>query len=165
MKKQAKFTARGYRTDPDYRALDAKFRSSSSLEYVLMLGHIIVEEQLVALLASRLGADTMPDLRGFELIAGLALSGSKRKHLRDAVDALNQARNEVAHRMSRKKLDSAVETFVRAVKGKAGKSMAWPKDARSRTNQLRLGIRFFVAEIAFAIEYEQKLRKTGEKGM
>lgn len=159
MSKQRRFQARDYATDPDYKLLDAKFRKAKDLEYAVMLGHVMVEDQLITLLAARLGADTMPTVRGFDLIAGLAFAGSKRKHLRDAAELLNGARNEVGHKMQRTTFPRGVEHFVRAVKGQSGKTMTWPRGQAKRVDQLRLAIRFFMAELAFAIEYEEKLRQ------
>src|SRR5207244_1433453 len=88
MKKQQLFEPRDYRTDADYQLLDGKFRRAADLEYAVLLGHVMIEDQLLALLAARLGADTMPDLRGFELIAGLALAGAKAERLRDIAGSL-----------------------------------------------------------------------------
>lgn len=157
MQKQAKFQARDYQTDPDYNLLDSKFRRAKDLEYAVMLGHVMVEDHLLALLAARLGTDTMPQVRGFDLLAGLALAGSTRKHLRDAAELLNIARNEVGHKMHRKHFPQNVEQFVRAVKGKSGKTMTWPRAQTKRIDQFRLAIRFFVAELAFVVAYEEKL--------
>src|SRR5436190_13890925 len=131
MKKQKVFTRRDYRNDADYNALDARFRSATALEYATLLGHVIVEDQLVSLLAARLGADTMPSIRGFDLISGLALAGSKAEHLRDAASMLNAARNEVGHKMHRKAFAANVARFVRAVKGNTGEGMTWPRDETS----------------------------------
>jgi len=165
MNKQEKFVPRDYRTDADYLALDAKFRASDNLEYTVLLGHVIVEDQLLALVAARLGADTMPGLRGFELISGLALAGTKPIKLREAASLLNTARNEVGHKMSRTRLAPNVEKFVRMVKGKAGKTMKWPTDEPEQAAQLRLAIRFYVVEIAVAIDYETRLREAGAKAI
>ena len=157
MQKQTKFTARDYTTDADYQLLDSKFRRARDLEYVVLLGHVIIEDQLLALLAARLGTDTMPKLRGFDTIAGLALAGTRRKHLRDAAELLNVARNEVGHKMYRKNFPQNVENFVRAVKGKRGKTMKWPKTQSKRVDQFQLAIRFFMVELQLAIDYEVTL--------
>jgi hypothetical protein len=90
MQKQDNFVPREYKTDADYKLIDDEFRASETLEYTLLLGHVMVEDQLLSLLAARLGADTMPTLRGFEVIAGLgtarggqistSLSSSRPQH-------------------------------------------------------------------------------------
>jgi hypothetical protein len=165
MKKQDAFAARDYKTDADYKLIDEKFRGSDNLEYTVLLGHVMVEDQLLALLAARLATDTMPPIRGFELIAGLALAGSKAEKLREAAGWLNTARKEVGHKMKRKQLQPNVEDFVRAVKGKSGKMMKWPPAESEQAAQLRLAIRFYMVEVAVAIDYETRLHKAGEEAL
>lgn len=162
MQKQDKFSPRDYRTDADYAVFDRKFRDAGDLEYAVLLAHVMIEDQLRAHLAARLGADTMPPLRGFEIIAGLALAGAKAVRLRNAVGLLNVARNEVGHKLTRKKFKSSVEEFVRNVKGKAGRQMTWPTDEADQIDELQLAVRFYMVEIAFATAYEERVRELGD---
>jgi hypothetical protein len=165
VKKQKKFSPRDYRNDSNYQMLDGKFRAAGDLEYATLLGHVIIEDQLLTLLAARLGADAMPSIRGFDMISGLALARSKSEHLRDAAGWLNGARNEVGHKMHRKTFSANVERFVRAVKGSAGEIMTWPSDEGEQVSQLRLAIRFFMVELAIAIEYEENVRSLGNSAL
>jgi len=161
MKKQDRFVPRDYRTDTDYQAFDAKFRRTTSVEYAVLLAHVMIEDQLVALLAARLGADTMTSVRGFDLISGLALAGSKPARLREVISWLNLARNEVGHKMTRRSFHTNVERFVRAVKGREGKVMKWPRKESEQIDQLRLAVRFAVVEIATITEFEERVRVLG----
>jgi hypothetical protein len=162
MKNQKPFQARDYRTDEDYNLVDSKFRAAANLEYAVLLAHVMVEDQLIALLAARLGADTMPDVHGFELIAALSLAGSRTKRLRDTAGLLNTARNEVGHKMHRNNFGRSIEHFVRTVKGEVGKAVTWPTDETERIAELRLVTRLFMVEIALATEYEEFVHREGE---
>ena len=101
MQKQKPVELRDIKTDQEYLQFDEKFCGSEVLEYTLLLGHVLIEDQLRGLIWVRLGTDTMPELKGFELIAGLAFAGSEYEDVRDKLASLNEARNQVGHKLHR----------------------------------------------------------------
>ena len=105
----------------------------------------------------------MPELRGFELIAGLALAGSKHEKWRDKLANLNSARNQVGHKLSRQDFDMKIRTFVASVtgEGKSASEIDWPEDEAARARQLRIAIRFFLVWLATLIEHYVERNERG----
>ncbi len=163
MRKQKPFELRDIKTDGEYLQFDEKFRGSDVVEYTLLLGHVLIEDQLRGLIWARLGTNTLPDLKGFELIAGLAFAGSEYEDARDKLASLNEARNQVGHKLHRNDFDLKVRTFVASVTGK-GKSEAeieWPDDESERAAKLRLAIRFFMVWVALKTDYYAERNNLG----
>jgi hypothetical protein len=163
MAKQKPFEFRDIKTDAEYLQFDEKFRGSDVLEYTLLLGHVLIEDQLRGLIWARLGTDTLPDLRGFELVAGLAFAGSEYEDARDKLANLNEARNQVGHKLHRTDFDLKLRTFVASVigQGKSATEIEWPDDEPERAAKLRLAIRFFMVWVALKTDYYAERNNLG----
>ena len=92
----------GVTTDDLERLLGAE----RDAEGMLLRGHLLVERELMRLLAARLevSIDQLPARLSFELLARLAFCGSRYDKPRSALLTLNAARNRMAHSL---KYDSA----------------------------------------------------------
>lgn len=163
MPKQKPFALRDIRTDAEYLAFDQKFRGSDVLEYTVLLGHVLLEEQLKGLIWARLGCDTMPDLKGFELIAELAFAGSEYESARDKLASLNEARNQVGHKMHRTDFELKLRKFIASVtgEGKTAEGISWPVDESEQARDLRLAIRFFMLWVAVETDYYFERHRLG----
>jgi hypothetical protein len=86
-------------------ALWKKLADTTDLEYAVLLAHVLIYEDLCDLLGARLRTDSVPDrMPSFETVMNLALAGTRFAYERKTLDRLNTARNEVAHRIDRKKV-------------------------------------------------------------
>src|SRR6266851_1982024 len=163
MRKQKPFELRDIKTDEEYLQFDERFRGSEVLEYTLLLGHVLIEDQLRGLIWARLGTDSLPDLKGFELIAGLAFAGSEYDDARDKLASLNEARNQVGHKLHRTDFELKLRTFVASVtgKGKSAAEIEWPEEEAERARALRIAIRFFMVWVAVKTDYYAERNNLG----
>jgi hypothetical protein len=163
MAKQKFFEPRDIKSDEEYRSFDEKFRGADVLEYTLLLGHVLVEDQLRGLIWARLGTDTLPDFKGFELIAGLALAGSEYEEARNKLAALNEARNQVGHKLHRREFESRLRTFITYMIGedRVATDMKWPAEETEQARQLRMGIRCFMVWVAVRTDYYRERNRLG----
>ena len=90
-------------------------RGVTDLRVFVLIRHIALEEWLRHVLARRLGADTLPDVRSFATLAGLALAGTQFRNVREAVGLFNKARNEIAHKMYSADPGATLAQFVKLV--------------------------------------------------
>jgi hypothetical protein len=142
MVKQVQFaiqpTSRDQEIDDFARRIDA----TDNLDYVVLLGHVLLSDQLVEFLGARLRTDTLPKhVPGFELLCGLALAGSDYQPERSLCDLLNRARNTVAHRTHREHFDETVRDFTRAawvIMESAGfGAFEWPETEDEKVRSFR----------------------------
>jgi hypothetical protein len=115
------------------------------------------------LIWARLGTDSLPNFNGFELIAGLALAGSEYDDVRGELACLNQARNQVGHKLHRTDFDARLRTFVASIlgEGKSADEIEWPDNEAVRARKLRLAIRFFMVWVAAKIDYYAERNELG----
>jgi len=153
--KQKPFSFRDLQADAEYLSFDERFRTSNVLEYTLLLGHVLIEEHLRGLICARLGSDSLPDVKGFALVAGLALAGSEYATDLEDLTCLNEARNQVGHKLHRTDFDHRLRTFIASLtgQGKTADQIDWPVDEGKRARMLRIAMRCFIVWIAARTEY------------
>lgn len=101
-----------YSASRQARFFEGKLKPAQNIEYAVLLGHVLVEDLLLYLLALRLRADPLPHRKpGFEMLPGLAFAGRAFETEREILDLLNRARNEVSHRLERTIFDDSLHKF------------------------------------------------------
>lgn len=118
------------------RFFEEKVKPAQNIEFAVLLGHVLLSDLLVDLLALRLRADTLPHrVPSFETLAGLTFAGSQFELEREIIESLNKARNEVGHRLERNAFEDSVRRFCQLlweVNGdqrlSATDPFRWPKD-------------------------------------
>lgn len=112
MKTQSPFTAHRPESRLATNRVWMRVTKVPDLEYAVLMGHVLVYEDLCWLLGIRLRTDTLPEkLPLFETVVGVALAGSKFEDDRETLRFLNSARNEIAHRTDRPKFEANVRNF------------------------------------------------------
>jgi hypothetical protein len=108
------------------------------IEFATLKIHLVLEDALKYLLASRLGVDDQffSDSRiDFSVLVEVALAGMNKGGLLGALRALNTARNHLSHRMESPKFIEELEVFVCQIANMQRKKIKWPTEP---TNQLHL---------------------------
>jgi len=112
MTKQLDFDTHPPGSRLDYNRVFIRISDAPDLEYVVLIAHVLVYEELCWLLGARLRTDTLPErMPLFEAVVGLALAGSRFTSDRELLQLLNSARNEVAHRTNRPKFEAKLREF------------------------------------------------------
>src|SRR4051812_14743343 len=110
------------------------------------MAHVLIYEELCHVLGATLRTNSLPErMPGFEILAALALSGSRFAEDRTTLDVLNKARNEVAHRTNRSKFGDGARQFARHSCEDKNYTLAgfeWPTDEKKKIENFRFG--FFV---------------------
>lgn len=123
------------------------------LELLTLKGHVIVEDALKYLLASRLGVDpvtfrTTIQLRSFPLLVQLAFAGDeKNQDLVEAIRTLNSARTKASHWMADPRFSDDVQRFVRQMFAIHGQPFSWPAQPAAQLESIRKALDWTASQI------------------
>jgi len=110
------------------------------IELATLKIHLVLQDALKYLLASRLGVDgdAFFDLQcDFPVLAKIALAGTDNRHLLGALLALNTARNHMSHRIGSPNFTERLEVFVREIGHMQEKPTEWPRELPEQLSLLK----------------------------
>lgn len=138
MSKKNEVTLRIHGGDAQYDSLKEKVRTTNDLDILVLLVHLLIQEELQVLLSFRLGARELPRLN-FETLLSLALAGSTFSRARRAIEHLNRARNGIAHQIERRDAANELAQYCSAAQPFAhyDELFTWPADDPGRLHVLR----------------------------
>jgi hypothetical protein len=163
--KQRSFAADDPRKDADLDKLYAKLNATENLEYAVLLGHVLIQEELTDILGLRLRADSLPERTlGFEHLAGFALAGSPFRSERESLELLNSARNTIAHHIQRSEFESKLAAFASRewqVSSHWGfGAFEWPDTEREKVKAFAWGYHNLWLKL---VDFKERLRAWNER--
>jgi hypothetical protein len=120
--------------EQQWQEIFSRLTATDNLEYAVLMAHVLLCQDLRALLGARLRAATLPRLN-FAAIVELALPGASLQNDRETLMFLNRARNTIAHRTDRANFDKHTKDFVSA-SWAASPPFSWPENEAKKVELL-----------------------------
>ena len=118
---------------------------------VLLTGHLLVEELLVAAVEKHIPRPDKLPCKGFHDYLSMARAIGRPElsdELLDAVDALNRLRNQLVHNLEEKKYEERRREFMARVR------VDWGPELQTEFSDLWLAIMKLHSRLAFAVEFD-----------